>query len=75
MGDYSTFLFARPSVVEGASRLMDFAGVLNQYNRTATGEMADLRALGADWNAVGADIKAAIDSCRKELESEESASR
>ena len=60
MGRFSTFLFARPSVVEGAARIFDFAGALNQYNTTLTGEEADRRALEADWRAVGDDIQHAI---------------
>ena len=60
MGDLSSFLFAKPSVVEGAARIFDFAGALNQYNSTLTERGADLRALQADWQAVGGDIQEAI---------------
>ena len=56
MGDYSTFLFGRPSLVEGAARLFDFAGALSSYNTFSTGSTADERALHADWRAVGNDI-------------------
>ena len=60
MGDFSTFLFGRPSPIEGAARILDFAGALNQYNTTASGHEADHRALHADWRAVGNDIGEAI---------------
>jgi len=59
MGSYSDFLFARPSFIEGGGRLFDFAGTLDSYNDTSTGEGADRRALGADWRAVGHDIELA----------------
>jgi len=60
MGEHSTFLVARPSAVEGASRLLDFAGTLNEYNTSPTGEMADRRAIHADWQAINNDICVAI---------------
>ena len=63
MGDYSTFLFAKPSMAEGVARIFDFAGALNQYNTTPNGAAADRRALDADWLAVASDINDCI--CRK----------
>lgn len=47
-------------MVEGAARIFDFAGALNQYNSTSCGRRADLRALQADWRAVGGDIQKAV---------------
>ena len=60
MGESSSFLFARLSLSEGAARIFDFAGALNQYNTTPTGESADRRALEADWQAIGGDIQDAV---------------
>lgn len=54
--DYSTFLFGRPSCAEGAARLLDLGGTLNHYNTTKTANSADIRALHADWRAVGQDM-------------------
>ena len=60
MSDYTFFLFARPSVIEGVARLSDFAGTLSRYNVSETGLQADRRAICADWMAVGADIRQAV---------------
>lgn len=57
---YSTFLFATPSWIEGMARLADVAGKLNQYNDSSSGTAADIRALRADWEALGEDIRAAM---------------
>lgn len=62
MGKYSTILFASPSFLEGAGRLVDFGGFLNVYNESSTPELADARAIAADWCAVGSDLKAALDA-------------
>ena len=56
----SDFLFARPTFVEGAARLFDFAGALNQYNESKTGSEADAIALRMDMRMVGADLWAAL---------------
>ena len=60
MGEYSSFLFARPSFFEGMSRLLDFGNTLDEYNRSPTPEQADSIALGCDWRRVGLDIQEAI---------------
>ncbi|HVA50223.1 MAG TPA: hypothetical protein VNH11_27965 [Pirellulales bacterium] len=59
MGNLSTFLFARPSFFEGAARLVDFGGFLNEYNYSASEREADNLALWADWTAAGNDVRAA----------------
>ena len=64
--DRSFFLFARSSFIGGAARLFDFAGTLNVYNTSATGELADTRAFQEDWKAVGDDMRAALESYRSE---------
>jgi len=53
MGSYCDFLVARPSVVEGIARILDFGNTLNEYNSSPSGEMADEIALRMDWEAVG----------------------
>jgi len=56
MNNNSTFLFARPSFVEGVARVMDLGSSLQVYNGSKTPEEADLRALKNDWASVGSDI-------------------
>jgi hypothetical protein len=58
----SDFLFARPSFLEGAARVIDASGSLNVYNSMPTGEEADALATWADWSAVGGDIMAAAEN-------------
>jgi hypothetical protein len=50
-------LFARPSFLEGVSRIFDFAGSLNQYNENQDGKEADVAAIYSDWASVGDDLK------------------
>ncbi len=57
MSDYTSFLFARPSFLEGVSRLLDFGNTMNEYNYSRNGDEADRRALRADVLAVGDDIR------------------
>ena len=38
-------------------RLVDFGGTLNEYNRSLTGEQADLIALWMDWASIGYDLR------------------
>lgn len=67
MSHNTDFLYARPSAVEGVARLLDFGNCLNEYNRSATTEQADARALRADWHGIGDDMRAAIAGLAKEL--------
>lgn len=72
MGNYEMgrtfFLFARPSFLGGAARLFDFAGTLNSYNISATGELADTRAFQEDWKSIGDDMRAVLAAYQKEQE-------
>lgn len=58
----SDFLFARPSLVSGAARLLDLYGLFDSYNTSRTGAEADYKALLADWRAVGQDIQHAMEA-------------
>lgn len=60
MSNNSTFLFARPSFIEGMARVMDLGTNLQIYNDSKTEKEVDLKALKKDWEAVGKDIKSAI---------------
>jgi hypothetical protein len=57
---WSTFLFARASVVEGVSRSMDIGGTLQEYNGSQSGQEADALALSADFHAIGEDLRRAM---------------
>ena len=52
----------------GAARLFDFAGTLNIYNISATGELADVRAFQEDWKAIGDDMRTVLATYKKEQE-------
>lgn len=55
----ASFLFARPSFVEGIARIIDFGNTLTEYNVSPTPEEADYYAIRADWCAVGGEIQRA----------------
>ena len=57
MGEnHPTFiLFARPSLVEGVARLLDFGGTLSVYNDSPSPALADLKALASDSAALAQD--------------------
>ena len=63
---HSFRLFARPTFLEGAARIFDFASVLQQYRTDATEAEADTNALRSDWMAVGDDIRHAIMSYERQ---------
>ncbi len=59
MGE-TLFLCASPSFLEGASRILDFAGAVGEYNRSLTPEQADCAPLRQDWRAIGEDVSRAM---------------
>ena len=60
MNPYTSFLFAQPSFVEGIARSLDLGGTLQEYNGSFSPEQADATALHMDWQAIGKDLRAAI---------------
>lgn len=58
-------LFAHPSFVSGAARVLDLGGTFDDYNRSRSEDDADARALQGDWVAIGSDMKKAIDTVTK----------
>jgi hypothetical protein len=60
MSSFSSFLFARPSFIEGVARIVDVGGTLNVYNVAPDGATADAWASAADWQAVGDCMKQSI---------------
>jgi hypothetical protein len=61
------FLFAQPSFVSGAARVLDLWGILDDYNVSATTLDADEKAIAADWLVVGQDLSDAIEHQESEL--------
>lgn len=64
----STYLFARPSFVEGIGRMVDVSNSLNIYNQSRTDSEADARAIYEDWKAVGHDVRVALEQLRASRE-------
>ena len=61
MDDIKTdFLFAHPSALSGAARLLDLAGLFDSYNNSHDPGEADIKALLSDWYIVGKDLRIAI---------------
>jgi hypothetical protein len=49
-------LFAMPSFVFGAARVLDLGSTFDVYNESLNGHIADQRAFLSDWQQVGMDI-------------------
>jgi len=64
----SDFLFAQPSFISGAARVIDLWGQFDDYNRSDTPAEADAKALAADWFVVGQDIFDAANLSESETE-------
>ena len=60
--------YARPSFWTGVASIFDFGGALNRYSVTTSGSRADALAMWADWQAVGDDMRAALQAYRAERE-------
>jgi len=60
-GHYSDFLFARPSLIGGMAKLLDFGGTLKTYNYSPSEELADLIATSQDWKAIGSALRKAFE--------------
>jgi hypothetical protein len=67
VGELTSILFAVPSFLGGAARVLDLGCTLEEYNSALSGAQADYIALRADWMAVGRDLAAAMDQYRAEL--------
>lgn len=66
MNDECGLLFAEPSLLEGLARSIDIGDTLTEYNRSESGQAADRRALRSDWEAVGHDMRNAMEEFRRE---------
>ena len=69
----SDFLFAQPSFLSGAARIIDLWGQFDDYNPSDSPAEADAKALAADWLVVGQDIGEAASVCEAEVEAETTA--
>jgi hypothetical protein len=69
MNMLSSYLYARPSLIEGVARIFDFGNTLQVYNTSLSPEQADYLALLSDWRVVGNDLRNAMAEYR-ELESQ-----
>ncbi|MDY6785229.1 MAG: hypothetical protein SW833_22230 [Cyanobacteriota bacterium] len=59
MNKLTSYLYARPSLLEGIARLLDIGGTLSEYN---TSEQADALAIYSDWLVVGDDLRKVLRS-------------
>ncbi|MBN3951909.1 MAG: hypothetical protein HWQ38_37785 [Nostoc sp. NMS7] len=65
----SSYLYARPSFIEGVARIVDFGNTLQVYNTSLSPGQADYLALLSDWVVVGNDLQNAMAEF-KEVESQ-----
>jgi hypothetical protein len=70
VGRYSGFLYAEPSFLEGAARVIDLGATMSSYNMSPNGEIADVLALRADRKALAADAAEAMRRLADEIEAE-----
>ncbi len=63
-------LFASLGFFEGMGRVLDMRGTMMLANESASRKEADARAIMSDWQAVGQDIKAAMDNYAQGREEE-----
>ncbi len=63
---YTDRLFAQPSFVSGAARILDLGGTFDCYNISPTPADADHCALVNDWNVVGQDLREAIEKVQSQ---------
>ena len=63
----------RPSMLDGAASLFDFAGALTPRVRISPTGKRDAEAIAADWQNVGRDIWVAIGAVRPEVAPEDEA--
>ncbi|KAF0141158.1 MAG: hypothetical protein FD122_1810 [Stygiobacter sp.] len=58
----------KPSFLDGFARVLDLSGSLNIYNDSQCEGEADIKALRSDWEAIGKDLGAAIESEKQRRE-------
>lgn len=68
MSEYTTFLFARPTAIEGVARVVDIGGFLTEFNESRNDDQADSIAIRMDWKAVGAYLRHAMSVAEQEFQ-------
>jgi hypothetical protein len=58
----SDLLFPRTNFITGMGSIFNIAGNYYGFNRSATSNEADKKAIESDWGVVGKDIEKAIQS-------------
>jgi len=56
----SGYFSATPSRLSGAARLLDLAGVFDQYNFAESPGASDFRGIWSDWTATGSALVYAV---------------
>lgn len=54
------YLFKKRSFLTGAGSVIGIFGQPNKFNKSNSGEEADLKALKSDWEMVGLDLRKSI---------------
>jgi len=67
------FLYAKPSILEGIGRNIDFFGSFNDYNYSLDNESADKTALASDFLAVYMDFYKAYCKTISQIQSKRNA--
>jgi hypothetical protein len=60
MDSLTTFLYAKPTFIDGIARILDFGSTLQEYNSCFFDEQADNIAMKLDWAMVGEDFRHAM---------------
>ncbi|MDF5718748.1 MAG: hypothetical protein PUP93_33995 [Rhizonema sp. NSF051] len=66
MNSFTSYLYAKPSLLEGISRLIDLGNTLQVYNTSPSDNQADALALYSDWLTVGNDLRNAMSQYENE---------
>lgn len=62
-------LFALPSVLQGIGSILDLGGVVHRYATSPSGAEADSLAIRSDWEAIGQDLRRAVEKLESEVAS------
>ena len=65
--DKTLFICRRPSFLNGMARSIDLFGALSTYHKSDNAQIADAKALRADWSAVMGDLAAAFEQVKSSL--------
>lgn len=67
MSEMYSLLCARPSLIEGVARILDFGNTLTEFNQSLTPQQTDYLALRSDWRVVAGDLWSALAAVEHEL--------